>query len=1614
MAQQLNPVYTDDSTAASETLARVRELVGSGNVNEAARVLQILLDQEGYRLVGVGAGVAGGGGGGPENLFESVRSAVHRAIRADAALLRAYREQESARAQRMLDEPSGADRAGSLRGIESVWASRALTSAGFEAGLRRAQLQLEDARFEAARWTLAELAEHPDVSGAAGDAGSKSRTDLAELAWRVANYLDRPEVYQWAGGLVQRAGLPSRAPAPVEWPAAARARAATPLEDLGAVNRAGLIARPLWTSEIRTDAPVADEPWRAVRRGRNDANTPASLSDLSLFPAVAGDTVYVNDGTSVQAFDRFTLSARWPNKVTPGVDRPVSDDAEEAVRERAFAGWAQRIEEPASVTFVPGVFAGSPGGGAATSAGTSGASRSDAPASATPGASADNRLNAESQLGGMIIAATGRELSGSRGTDGVISGLDARTGRIVWSVSLSALDPSLADAGARGPIVVSEGRALVACRKFLPERRLTVLILAALDVRTGELVWKRSVGSAGSLPFMTTFTQFDHTLVARGVVYRTDDLGVVGAYRVEDGEPVWLRTLPRQAMQGADSPRAFEVSSPVLDSSNESIVMLTPDRDQVLRLACNDGRVLGRRPAEAFGSPGPVYLMGVGDRLVCVGRTQVSVAPINEFETSTDVRLSPPIAGGGINGRVVAAGPSLLVPTVSGLSVLDLADVRKAAESVALDAPGNVVAIDSQFITIDDEAMHSYLRWDQAEPILTERMRADPLGASPPATLAELAYRADKPSRIAPAVDLAIKALNAAPEREDNRAARRRLFLALAAIINTGLEPETATSVREIGGGEGAANGDKDAAAGRASARAARIDDPALLGALVERLAQVAQGPDERVVQAFAAGRLAERRGRFEEACDQYQQILADEQMALATWEGARVRVRAQVEAARRLAAVVSERGAAVYARHDREAAQAAQALGDRALPGDVRRLAERYPLASVTPALWLRVAMGLATAGDDTSAVSALESGLAAAERLDAPDRATVGMLAGELVTRLHARGQTRAAWRALAGARAAFPNLTLASAGSAVAGGAGTPIPASFESALGEDVAQRFRWPRVGAISPSGVQVLGDGALLEPLLMDREPTTQRMIATASEEEVTLWAVDRLSPDGALKDAWRRKLEGSSAALIRMDGPSAYFLYADRSAGAVEKVTLAEKATPGTSGEAPKALSSWRTQPLAEIFASDTDGGGAGGAGTGPGTGGNARRVSGADRFPVPNEGLYKSDDLLVTLDERTLIVVQRGGRAAGIDCDTGQVLWTLRTGISRVYDVDMAGGVLVVAGDEEVLSGSRVSGLRGAVQVFDARTGATLQRLTDAAEHPRWVRVVDPLGALVAQTFAGPNADAERPRTDDASAPTAEGAGTDAASTTDTASSTGTASPTPRATWASAASTGTAQANISIVVAFDRALAQIDLATGRALWSVQSDEALPATTGWVLNDTLVFQGPDRTLWRVALAEVGGAGGARMRASSDNAVGDASVLDGPRTHLEGVRPMIVLPAAAGADAGFVVSTFQGLLAYQRDGQLGGVDALGGFESVVPPKLATDRALTVETVSEGPTPDGQMVFNLYALEPRGARIIEQTPIVLGARPNAMALLDGRVVLSAGGATVAIQAGVGGK
>ena len=98
-----------------------------------------------------------------------------------------------------------------------------LTESGYEAALRLAQREIEDAHFEAARRTLEQLETHPDRTGKRGQ-------DAAALLALVAQYLNRTEVWresaQWSG--TDPAG--AKAGQAVQWPDGALQRGLTPMD----------------------------------------------------------------------------------------------------------------------------------------------------------------------------------------------------------------------------------------------------------------------------------------------------------------------------------------------------------------------------------------------------------------------------------------------------------------------------------------------------------------------------------------------------------------------------------------------------------------------------------------------------------------------------------------------------------------------------------------------------------------------------------------------------------------------------------------------------------------------------------------------------------------------------------------------------------------------------------------------------------------------------------------------------------------------------------------------------------------------------------------------------------------------------------------------------------------------------------------------------------------------------------------------------------------------------------------------------------------------------------------------------------------------------------------
>ncbi len=637
-----NPVYVDDAPSANETLARVPSLLATGNDDEAARVLQVLLTEDGERVVATS----------DRNLFESVRSRVHRVLRSDPGLLERYRTIEGVQAERLFEAGD----------IDTLERTRLLTPPGFDSAVRLAQGHLEGARFNAARMTLEQLTDHPDAQG-------ERLVSAGRLLADVACYLDDPETADLAAGWLRDAGVEVPAFDAARWPDAARLAGHSALDHGESVLLQGILPKPLWSLQLDAFLTRAqtDDP-----RFRND--TPQFGRQLAILPTVAGDTLYVNDGQMISALNRFTLEPKW--QVTPSSVLPPSPAPQrtESTRFRRSNNPRAMLEDPSTITVASGT----------------------------------------------VVATTGRPVSAGRLGDDRVHALEARDGTLRWSVRISDLHPDLEGTAVRGPAIIADGTVVVGLRKSLIQRRLYSVYLVGIDLQTGALRWQRLMGSAGSLPHIRQSLATHGGVERDGVVYRSERLGVLGAYEAATGRPRWVRRTPSQPVRMSVSIPPWQISLPILDG--ETLIALAPDESPIYRLDRATGRILGTRAGSIFGTPR--YLVRVGDKLAGVGDDRIYIGPIDSFEIAGAQR-TPDFPDLGIRGRVVAAGDRLLVPLETGVAIVDPSDPTRTPEMLPLDAPGNVLAEQGQLAVVDDSRIHSYLLWDEAESRLKAQMLAN-------------------------------------------------------------------------------------------------------------------------------------------------------------------------------------------------------------------------------------------------------------------------------------------------------------------------------------------------------------------------------------------------------------------------------------------------------------------------------------------------------------------------------------------------------------------------------------------------------------------------------------------------------------------------------------------------------------------------------------------------------------------------------------------------------------------------------------------------------------------------------------------------------------------------
>ncbi|MEZ6235316.1 MAG: PQQ-binding-like beta-propeller repeat protein [Phycisphaerales bacterium] len=886
---------------------------------------------------------------------------------------------------------------------------------------------------------------------------------------------------------------------------------------------------------------------------------------------------------------------------------------------------------------------------------------------------------------GYALAATGLARAGLREGDPRLHAIEIDTGRLVWSVRVDSLDERLADASIRGPAIVSGDTVVVCMRTFVQFRRLQSNSMVGLDLHTGELKWVRSLASAGTLPYRRPTAVADVGVLHEGVVYRVDELGTIVALEAETGRTVWLRRM-LSVSGAADQGEPWAMAAPIIHGGQ--MITLSPDHRDILRIDLATGAIVGSRGADVFGWPR--YLIGVNGWLAAVNQQQVRAAPLDGFETET-VRMSPSLAVNGASplmGRVVASGDRLLAPTARGVVILDPAAINRpidVAHTVELDNRGMLLAAPSQLLVVDTERIRSFLVWSEALERLRDEIEARPNDPLPSLALARLAARAGEWRLVTPAVDRCLDALDAGGARPG---------VGVATDVRSSVYEFTLDLVRRAGRSEGGPGG-------------ASADDgpkvPAALGdELIARLGRAAGTPVQRVAYLFELGDVQERDGRHAAACETYQQVLDEPVLAGELWTRGVASARADLEAAMRVRRIVARAGGGVYAPFDAAARRERTALGESPRLEDLRTLARRFPASSITPALWLDVAHALDHPETSIERLSALHRALEAGKALSRAgadaEAAAVGLSARMLVDGLGDAGHAAWALRVLENTLAEFPGAA------ATLGDDVLALRARLEGAALEYPALAVTGPEVR----SEARLLDGRRVLRPFVGD-EPAGVVVMVDDRREVLELW---RAEGDGFAM-AWEASIaRAASVEVLSVDGERLVLFTSGRDGAAFECRSVSD----GTE--------LWQSTGFDRLFEPDPDLQARFAA---------ARR--GATRMLTPLDGPVRPDDLIVSHDWRTLVVVERSGRAAGLDMLDGRVLWSRRLPLAQAHDVAVRGPGLVVGGafNHPVGPDSVQMTLGPMLLVMEARTGELVSRRDDAASpddpsglgEVRWVRL-------------------------------------------------------------------------------------------------------------------------------------------------------------------------------------------------------------------------------------------------------------------------------------------------
>lgn len=231
-----------------------------------------------------------------------------------------------------------------------------------------------------------------------------------------------------------------------------------------------------------------------------------------------------------------------------------------------------------------------------------------------------------------------------------------------------------------GPVVVHNHVVAVAtCR--MSETSLFVDV-AGYDMDDGAELWRTPLGAAGT-PAAGQASEYPQIGVAEveGVALLTTNLGIVGAVRLADGQPLWVRAYERTLVRDDYGGVRYYAAYPQTQLVAGDMLVTAPlDADRVMALDALTGELRWSTPLPAAN----VRVLGYdGRRVLLAGERAWAVDAATgqiEQDWGDDLR------GGA--GQGAMAGDWLLWPTDGNVRIVEVNSCRPVGEPLELPEPG--------------------------------------------------------------------------------------------------------------------------------------------------------------------------------------------------------------------------------------------------------------------------------------------------------------------------------------------------------------------------------------------------------------------------------------------------------------------------------------------------------------------------------------------------------------------------------------------------------------------------------------------------------------------------------------------------------------------------------------------------------------------------------------------------------------------------------------------------------------------------------------------------------------------------------------------------------------